>query len=77
MQIGNINKRIFFNKYRIKKLIYKSSFCLVYEGINIKSNESVAMKFERRTGIFKTLETEAYNLINLKGHGIPNINIIW
>ena len=73
MLIGNMNKRIFFNKYRIKKIIYKSSLCLVYEGINIKTNDSVAMKFERMTSIFKTLETEAYNLINLKGYGIPKI----
>ena len=73
MLIGNLNKRIFFNKYRVQKLIYKSSLCLVYEGINMKSHESVAMKFEKIKSIFKTLETEAYNLINLKGYGIPNI----
>ena len=73
MLIGNLNKRIFFNKYRVQKLIYKSSFSLVYEGINMKSHESVAMKFEKIKSIFKTLEAEAYNLINLKGYGIPNI----
>ena len=73
MLIGNLNKRIFFNKYRVQKLIYKSSLCLLYEGINMKSHESVAMKFEKIKSIFKTLETEAYNLINLKGYGIPNI----
>ena len=73
MLILDINKRIFFNKYKVHKLIYKSSLCLVYEGKNIKSNESVAMKFERKKGKFNTLETEAYNLFNLKGYGIPKL----
>ena len=73
MLIGNLNKRIFFNKYRVQKLIYKSSLCLVYEGINMKTHESVAMKFERIKSTFETLEAEAYNLITLKGYGIPNI----
>ena len=45
------NKRLFFNKYRIKKLIWKTSGCLLYEGININNNESVAMKFEKKKGI--------------------------
>ena len=34
--------RIIFKKYKIKKLIYKSVFSNVYEGINIKENIPVA-----------------------------------
>ena len=67
------NKKIFFNKYRIKKIIYKGKFSLLYEGINIKTNESVAMKFEKKDINSNILEDEAYYLINLKGFGIPRI----
>ena len=68
------NKRLFFNKYRIKKLIWKTSGCLLYEGININNNESVAMKFEKMNlRDYNRLESEAYFLIYLKGFGIPKI----
>ena len=42
--------KLIFNKYKTKKLIYKSNLSEVYEGINIKSNEPVAIKFEKRKG---------------------------
>jgi len=45
----------------------------VYEGININNNEPVALKFEKRQGQYKLLESEAFFLINLKGFGIPKI----
>ena len=68
------NKRLLFNKYRIKKLICKTSGCLLYEGININNNESVAMKFEKMNlRDYNRLESEAYFLIYLKGFGIPKI----
>ena len=66
-------KRLFFNKYQIKRLIYRSKLCFVYEGINIKTNEHLAMKFEKKDIKGNMLEKEAYYLINLKGFGIPRI----
>ena len=69
----DINNRLFFNRYKIKKFISKTLCCKLYEGINIKNNELVAMKFEKRKGKFNVLESEAYFLMNLKGFGIPKI----
>ena len=66
------NKRLFFNKYKIKKLIY-NRHCQLYEGINIKDNEPVAMKFRKRMNDLDELESEAYYLTYLKGFGIPKI----
>ena len=70
-----IGKKLIFkvNKYKIKKLINKSSCSLVYEGLNIKENEPVALKFEKRTNQFHFLESEAFILFNIKGFGIPKI----
>ena len=66
-------KRLFFNKYKIKKLIVKTNWSYLYEGINIKDNESVAMKLEKKALKYNVLESEAYLLLNLKGLGIPKI----
>ena len=65
--------RLFFNKYKIKKFIAKTNWSQLYEGINIKDNESVAMKFEKKALKYNSLESEAYFLFNLKGLGIPKI----
>ena len=73
MSSNDINQRLYFKKYKIKKLITETSCCKLYEGINIKDKEPVAMKFEKRKGKFNVLESEAYCLINLKGYGIPRI----
>jgi len=64
--------RIIFKKYKIKRLMCKSVFSHVYEGINIKNNIPVAIKVEKK-GKYELLETEAYILMNLKGFGIPEI----
>ena len=69
----DINKKLLFNKYRIERIIYRTSQCLIYEGINIKNNESVAIKCGKRTEIINFLESEAYFLTYLKGFGIPKI----
>ena len=71
--ITNITKKVFFNKYRTKKLIYSSHIGQVFEGINIKGNEPVAMKFSKIGSKYNTLESEAYFLVYLKGFGIPKI----
>ena len=73
MKEKEINKKLIFNKYKIKKLIAKSPFSLLYEGINIKNNEPVAMKFEKKTNEFNYLESEAFILFNLKGFGIQKV----
>ena len=65
----NLNK-IFFKKYKVKKLIRKDKYSIVYEGKIINDNTPICMKFERKTN-FDLLETEAYCLYNLKGFGIP------
>ena len=68
---GCNEKQIFFNKYKLQKLINKSEFSYVYQGINIKSKELVAIKLEDRITMHNILESEAYILFNLKGIGIP------
>ena len=65
--------KIIFNKYQIKKLIAKTRFGWLYEGINIKDKESVAMKIEKRISKYNLLESEAYMLYLLKGFGIPKL----
>ena len=67
----NLAKRLIFNKYRVKKLLAISHLCWLYEGINEKNNERVAMKFEKIKAKHNLLESEAYILFNLKGYGIP------
>ena len=73
MKNGNLNNRLLFNKYKIKKLIYRTKLSSIYEGINIKDNEPVAIKLEKKSGKFDLLESEAYFLFYLKGYGIPKI----
>ena len=73
MNEKKIIEKLYFNKFRIKKLIVKTSCCSLYEGINIKDNEPVAMKFEKRCGEYDCLESEAFYLFNLKGFGIPKL----
>ena len=70
--MSKILNRIFFNKFRVKKLITKTSFSTIYEGMYEKHNEPVAMKFEDKTK-YRLLENEAYYLYNLKGIGIPRL----
>jgi serine/threonine protein kinase len=67
----NINK-VFFKKYKARKLIAESSFGSVYEGIDIKTKNRVAIKLEERLK-YNFLEMEAYNLFTLKGYGIIEV----
>jgi len=67
----NINK-IFFKKYKVIKLIAEGSFGSIYEGIDIKTRNRVAIKLEDRIK-FNLLEKEAYNLYTLKGYGIIEV----
>ena len=69
----NIEKQIFFNKFKLIKLINKSEFSFVYKGINIINKELVSIKIEDRINMNNNLESEAYILFALKGFGIPNL----
>ena len=73
MQNREALKKLIFNKYSLKSLIHSSGFGSVYEGINVKEKIPVAIKMEKRKSNFNTLESETYLLMNLKGHGIPNV----
>ena len=70
--MSKILNKLFFNKYRVNKLIISTLFSSVYEGIYEKLNEPVIMKFEDKTKN-KLLENEAFLLYYLKGFGIPKI----
>ena len=70
-----LKEKIFFKKYKIKNLICKGQFSSVYEGINILTNKSIAMKFEPRISKFNLLESELFHLIKVEGIGIPKVII--
>ena len=71
--MSKLNGKLIFKKYRVKKLISKTSLAWVYEGVNEKDNEHVAMKFEKINTNRFCLESEAFILFNVKGFGIPKI----
>ena len=73
MLIGHKQNKLIFNKYKLKSLIHSSDFGSVYEGINEKENIPVAIKLEKKRGKYNMLESEAFLLMNLKGHGIPKV----
>jgi serine/threonine protein kinase len=68
-----LNRKIFFKKYKVKKLIFAGPFSSVYEGINELTKESVAMKFETKNRSNKSLELELFHLMKLQDFGIPKI----
>lgn len=65
--------KILFQKYKIVKLLSSNSHNLVYQGINVIDKTKVAIKLENKTAGKDTLTNESYNLLNLKGQGIPEI----
>ena len=67
------NDQLIFNKYKIKKKINQSLLSIVYEGINIKDNEPVAIKIAKRKEEEDLLMKEAFFLFDLKGFGIPKM----
>jgi len=66
------NKMI-FKKYKVKCLNEETNLCWTFIGINIKDNEPIFIKIEKKDLKLNFLESEAYCLINLKGFGIPKI----
>ena len=71
--MSNLQNKLFFNKYKLQKLIYSSKYSWVYQGINVNSKEPLAIKLEDRNGTKHFLESEAFLLLNLKGLGIPKV----
>ena len=45
--MASLQKRLIFKKYKVGKLINKTHISSIYEGINKKTKEPVAMKFEK------------------------------
>ena len=64
---------LIFKKYRLLKHIGGGSFGTVFLGVNIKTNENVAIKIEERKLSKPTLEREAYILFSLKSPGLPDL----
>jgi len=58
-------------KYKVIKLIGIGSFSYVFQGINIKTKENVALKFEQINS--NLLKEECIILSVLKGPGIPKL----
>ena len=67
------NNHLIFGRYKILKQIGNGAFCEVYSGINKKTKELVAIKFEPKTSKSKSLKSEAYYLFMLKSVGIPKL----
>ena len=67
-----INKLI-FNKYKVNNLKNYADLSWTFHGVNIKDNEPIFIKIEKKNLIYNLLESEAYCLFNLKGFGIPKI----
>ena len=65
-----INKLI-FSKYLIHNKIGNGSFGTIYRGINIKTQDKIALKVEKKEQNF--LENEALRLVYLQGEGIPKV----
>ena len=69
---AKLTAKVFFKKYKVKKLIFLGQPTSVYEGINLLTQESVAMKFEKKNDL-KLLELELFHLMKIQGFGIPKI----
>ena len=66
--------KILFGKYKVIKKIGEGSQSIIYSGENIKNNEGVAIKIEKKKDEDCLLEQEIRMLIRLKEHeGIVNI----
>lgn len=62
---------IIFKKFYPISLIGTGSFGKIYSGIDIKKKEKVAIKVSKIN--VASLESEAFNLYNLRGFGIPKL----
>ncbi len=65
--------KIFFTQYKAISFINEGSFGKCFKGINIKNNEEICFKVEKRTSQKTFLKIESQTLEQLKGgKGIPD-----
>jgi casein kinase 1 len=69
---NDIEKRLFFSKYKADKKLGEGSFGKIYSAYNIQTKERHAIKLESKNGQ-NLLESESYVLCYLKGFGVPNV----
>ena len=68
-----ILNKIFFSQYKALSLIGEGSFGKCFKGINIKNNEEICFKIEKKTSQKTFLKIESHALESLKGgKGIPD-----
>ena len=68
-----ILNKIFFSQYKPLSLIGEGSFGKCFKGINIKNNEEICFKIEKKTSQKTFLKIESHALEDLKGgKGIPD-----
>ena len=65
--------KLIFNKYKVTNFKQYSNLSWTFKGVNVKDNEPIFIKIEKKNLKYNLLECEAYCLINLKGFGIPKI----
>ena len=70
---NSLKGKIIFGKYKALKIIGIGSFGGVFQGINIKTKEIIALKFEKRDANSNLLREECVFLSLLKGPGIPKL----
>ena len=67
-----ILNKIFFSQYKPLSLIGEGSFGKCFKGINLKNNEEICFKIEKKTSQKTFLKIESHALESLKGgKGIP------
>ena len=64
---------LIFRKYHPIKKIANGAFSEIFYGVNVHTNEKVAIKIESRYVVNKLLESECFLLFSLKGVGIPKV----
>ena len=68
-----ILNKIFFSQYKALCLIGEGSFGKCFKGINIKNNEEICFKIEKKSSQKTFLKIESHALESLKGgKGIPD-----
>ena len=67
-----ILNKIFFSQYKPLSLIGEGSFGKCFKGINLKNNEEICFKIEKKSSQKTFLKIESHALESLKGgKGIP------
>ena len=67
------NNQLIFGKFKLIKKIGEGSAGKVYSGVNVKTQEKVAIKFESKSLPLNFLKSEAFYLFMLKSVGIPKL----